>query len=153
MALAGLTAWLALGAGGRAWAWSSPNEALDEFLRYELNGGRLTGEHWNDYVTKYIHAPAGYNEPGWDEVTVVETYKVGRMQCESVSKCRAAVTFVLAPTPALSNASRHAAEHPQGGTEETSYELRRTDDGWRVEPSFGAPRIYLSVYRKRVLSK
>lgn len=111
-----------------AQAAPSPGEALDEFLRLELNGGRLEA------------APAP------SRVTVVETYKLGRVQCDSVSHCRAPVRFVLAPLQGAAG----AADHPGGGSEDVSYDIERGDDGWRVTPDGSAPRIYFSVYRKRV---
>ncbi len=77
-----------------AWAWQSPEETIIQFLKYELDGGRLRGDknHWEAYISKYIAAPEGYDEAGFDMVTVVKSYTISPIQCQP-SECSAVISL------------------------------------------------------------
>lgn len=130
----------------QAQAWETPSQAIAEFLKFELNGGRLTGEHWQEYTTQYVAAPAGYDEPGWDEATVVASAKVTGIRCAAQAKCSAQVRFVLHPTKNLGDTS--VVPHEKGGNMLKKYLVVKTEGTWRIEPSFGAPIISIDAYNK-----
>lgn len=130
----------------QAYAWDSPAQAVSEFLKFELNGGRLTGERWREYTSKYIAAPAGYDEPGWDEATVVRSAKVGSLSCVSEARCSAHVTFVLYPTKDLRSPS--VVPHKKGGNMVKQYTTVRSEGSWLLEPSFGSPIVSIEAYTK-----
>jgi len=129
-----------------ALAWNSPKEAIDRFLSFELNGGRLTSLNWKTYTEKYIAAPPDYDEPGWDQVTVVTSWKTSSPRCTSRSRCTIDVSFTLLPTADLNDSNVIA--HPDGGTETLTYKLVKHRKDWRIEPEMPAPRILDTHYRK-----
>lgn len=129
---------------GHTLAWDTPDRALSEFLKFELNGGRLTGANWTTYVSRYIAAPKNYDEPGWDEVTVVAGYRIRAKQCSSASRCIALVEFSLFPTAGLDDPN--VVAHRNGGREEIKYSLVQQGSAWLLEPNFGAPHVMLTTY-------
>ena len=129
-------------------AWETPREAISEFLKFELGGGRLSSDGWKIYISKYIDAPEGYMEPGWDMVTVATEYKIKTVECSSPTTCIATVDFTLYPTENLK--SPHVIEHKRGGKEQLKYELINKNKGWLIQPSMGAPIISLETYHKHM---
>lgn len=127
-------------------AWDSPHEAIDQFLIYELYGGRLTGWSWKTYTTKYITAPANYEEPGWDEVTIVKSWKISGPVCSSKSRCTVRVIFSLLPTSGLNDPN--VVPHDNGGEEVLSFNLERNRRGWFVAPEIQSPRVLETTYRR-----
>jgi hypothetical protein len=122
-----------------AMAWETPEKAISEFLKFELDGGRLSSDGWQDYTSKYIYAPEDYDEPGWDAVTVVVSYAISSINCSGTSNCEAEVIFDLFPTSNLPNAQ--VVQHAHGGKEVIRYPLVCKDKSWRLEPSLGIPIV------------
>jgi len=137
---------LCLVACNPAFAWHSPKEAIEHFLSFELNGGRLSSTNWKAYTEKYIAAPPDYDEPGWDQVAVVTSWKTSNPRCTSQNRCTVEVRFTLLPTAELNDPSVIA--HPAGGTETLTYKIVRHRKDWRIEPEMPAPRILDTHYRK-----
>lgn len=129
-----------------ALAWNSPQQAIERFLSFELNGGRLTSANWKTYTEKYIAAPPDYDEPGWDQVTVVTSWKASNPRCTSKSRCTIEIRFTLLPTAELNDPGVTA--HPDGGTEMLTYKLVEHKKDWRIKPEMSAPRILDTSYRK-----
>ncbi len=129
-----------------AWAWPSPAEAINQFLSFELSGGRLTGDKWNIYTTKYLAAPSNYEEPGWDEVTIVKSWSVSQPTCSSPRHCSVNVTFDLLPTSGINDPN--VVPHAKGGTESLQFNLVKNKRGWFVAPEMFAPRVLEAEYRK-----
>ena len=139
---------LAMASAPHAYAWDSPAQAISEFLKFELKGGRLTGERWREYTSKYIAAPADYDEPGWDEVTVIRSAKVGSLSCVSEARCSANVWFILYPTKDLRGPS--FVPHKRGGNMKKHYTAVKSDGSWLIEPSFGSPIVSIEAYIKHM---
>lgn len=127
-----------------AYGWETPSKAISEFLIFETDGGRLTSETYGQYFKMYIAAPKDYDEPGWDEVTVVEDYKLLDVKCLSSKRCEAKVEFVLTPTKKLQVLG--IVEHPNGTKEEKTYVIVKRGNSWLLEPGFGSPIITLKTY-------
>jgi len=135
-------------------AWETPLQAISEYLKFELSGGRLASEKWKIYISKYIDAPEGYAEPGWDMITVVNNYKIGEINCTSSTTCAANVSFSLYPTEKLNNPS--VLEHKQGGNLAAKYYLVKKGKEWLVQPGApgalgeGAPVASIETYHRHM---
>lgn len=124
-------------------AWDTPQQAIDRYLAFELDGGRL--QAWP--FARYIVAPAGYDEPGWDVVHAVRNARRRRLHCEG-ERCSVEVVFDYAATDALP-AEWQVAAHPRGGRERLTYTLQHQPGphGWRVVSVLGPPRVSMRVLR------
>lgn len=129
-----------------AFAWEIPSSAIAEFLVFELDGGRISGDRWIEYTTKYIAAPEGYDEPGWDEVTVVKNHRVLRIECPSPTRCKANVEFTLFPTANLQGP--YVVPHPNGGKQVKIYLIVKQGNSWVIEPDLGSPIISIQTYNR-----
>jgi hypothetical protein len=116
-----------------AHAWPTAREAVEQFLAFELGGGRLRA--WP--FQQYFAVPADYDEPGWDAVSVVRSHKMKPLQCKP-SRCTAEVSFTYAPLSA----------RPTGGREVVRYVAVQVDGEWLIEPN-GNPRISEAEYIRR----
>ncbi|MBN6151338.1 hypothetical protein JR065_13395 [Xanthomonas sp. AmX2] len=124
-----------------AWAWDTPEQAIDAYLAFELGGGRL--QAWP--FARYIVAPRGYDEPGWDVLHAVRGWQRGAVRCSAVARCEVVVLFEYADTLALP-ASWQLMPHPHGGSERLRYTLQRQPaHGWRVAATLGPPRVKMAV--------
>lgn len=128
-----------------ALAWPTPEVALDEFIAFELNGGRLNSDNYDDYAGKYAHLAEDHEEAGWDSVIVVKNSEVQNLEC-SADRCTANVLFELHPTADL--AGPPYIEHDKGGTETFQYVLENRDGDWRVVAPDDYPRISISTYEQ-----
>jgi hypothetical protein len=126
-------------------AWDTPSQVLDAFLQYELDGGRLDSDGWKTYVARYAAVPPGYDESGWDRVTLVESYTVAKPKC-SDAHCTAVVRFKLLPTKGL--ADQQLNQFPKGGVETVVFKVVKTNDGWRIRPFNTWPHIRLATLRR-----
>jgi hypothetical protein len=125
-----------------AQAWPTPKRAIDEWLSFELSGGRLQG--W--VFSRYFNAPANYDEPGWDMVHAVRSAKAENMQCASQS-CTAKLVFVYEPTKPLK--AEALFEHPTGGSEAISVKLTKVQNEWLLEPITHAPCVAVNELKRR----
>ena len=125
-----------------ALAWDTPEQAIDAYLAFELDGGRL--QAWP--FARYIVAPRGYDEPGWDVLHAVRGWQRGAVRCDDPARCEVVVLFEYADTLALP-AAWQLMPHPHGGSERVRYALQRqpAPDGWRVASTLGPPRVRLKV--------
>jgi hypothetical protein len=135
---------IAITACSSAFGWQTPREAIDQFLAYELDGGRLIGWNWHTYTTKYIAAPLNYEEPGWDEITLVKSWAVSPPVCSSKNSCIAQIRLSLAPTVGLNDPN--VVPHYAGGEEVLSFNLVRNRRGWFVAPEMPSPRVLEATY-------
>jgi len=125
-----------------AGAWSTPRDAIQNFLAFEVSGGRL--KSWP--FGKYLAVREGeYDEPGWDVVTLVEGYKIQRISCSAAS-CIARVNFRFVPTKTLT--FNDIYPHPDGGTEVVEYKIIQSNGEWLLEPNVAAPKVYLRTYQR-----
>jgi hypothetical protein len=125
-----------------AHAWSSPREAIEQFLRFDTAGGRMSA--WP--FQKYLAVPDDYDEPGWDMVDVVKSWRIESLRCDD-HRCSAHVSFVHAPTAAAKD--DQIASHPDGGVDAVEFVAVRVAGEWLLESSNGMPRISLDVYRRK----
>lgn len=128
-----------------AFAWDSPTTAVEEFVKFDLQGGRLNSEQWSTYIDQYVYAPKEYDEPGWDMATIVTTYRIGKPACEN-NLCRIKVKYTLLPTKNLHDTS--ITRHERGGTETLEFRVRNTAGNWKIEPRGEHPRISIETYQK-----
>lgn len=125
----------ALGAALSAQAAApTPQAAVEQFLKFELEGGRL--QSWP--FQHYLAVAPGYDEPGWDQVHVVESWKAGPARCEA-GRCKVTVSFSYTATEKLG--AEQVIPHPGGGTEQVEYVAVERGGQWLLESSNGAPRI------------
>jgi hypothetical protein len=127
-----------------AHAWPTPQAAVEEFLKFEQDGGRL--QAWPH--ANYLAVAANYEEPGWDEIHVIKSYQVGAPRCEG-ERCKVSVAFVYEPTAALG--LQQVVARPNGGTESLDYVAVQKGGTWLLESSNGAPRVTPAAI-KRMLS-
>jgi len=124
-----------------AHAWPSPRQAVDQFLRFDLAGGRL--QSWP--FRKYLDADAGYDEPGWDMIHVVRNYRIASIRCRK-GVCRAAVVFAY---PDIALASERIHPHAAGGSETVVFTVVKANGNWLLAGSEGAPRISQAEFERR----
>lgn len=136
-----LTTLAALCVAFSAHAAPTPEAALQQFLQFELDGGRL--QAWP--YQRYLAVPAGYEEPGWDTVHVVQGYQAGAPRC-AAARCTLTVTFAYAPTASLG--AEQVVAHPEGGSEQVEYVAVQQDGQWLLASSNGTPRVSLAVLKK-----
>ncbi|HEY1059266.1 MAG TPA: hypothetical protein VGE55_11110 [Limnobacter sp.] len=129
----------------QAFAWDSPKTAVEEFVKLDLLGGRLSSEQWSTYIDQYVYAPKEYDEPGWDMATIVTAYRIGKPACEN-NLCRVKVKYTLFPTKNLHDTS--IARHERGGRETLEFRVRNTAGNWKIEPQGEHPRISIETYHK-----
>ncbi len=120
--------------------WETPDEALSQYLAFELAGGRLSS--WN--FNKYLAVSKDYDEPGWDRITLVKSYKVTPMSCKH-NVCSSVVTFVLAPTVGISDPQ--VVSNPKGGVERITFVAIHGTNGWLLKPNAGFPHILEVTYK------
>lgn len=126
-------------------AWETPREAVDEFLKFELDGGRL--QSWP--FDKYLDVVAEYDEPGWDSVHVIRKAEVVEFGCSS-ERCTARVRFDFEPTSTFT--SERALPHPDGGSETVEFGVTHSGNEWRLESSGDYPRVKLDALIARGLA-
>lgn len=129
-----------------AHAWPSPRAAVEHFLQFELDGGRLAA--WP--FEKYLAVPKDYEEPGWDEFHVVQSWKIDSPQC-SDHRCNVRVTFAYVPTAKLAGAQ--AVPHLDGGKETVNFVATQVTGSWLLESSMAAPRISLATFKREHLGQ
>lgn len=133
---------LTLTLSGAAQAWPTPRAAIEEFLKFELAGGRL--DAWD--FAKYLAVDPGYDEPGWDMVHLVRSGVVKSVRCEK-TECTGEVLFTFEPTTGFKNAQ--VAPHPRGGNELVSYRLVFRAGQWLLAASQGMPKVSLAGFKRR----
>lgn len=125
-----------------ALAWPSPREAIEEFLKFELAGGRL--QAWQ--FKRYLAVEDDYDEPGWDVVHVIQRAEVLSLAC-GPSKCTAKVEFTYAPTESFT--SLGIVPHAKGGSETIEYTIVRAGREWLLQSSVDCPHVsYLELKRR-----
>ncbi len=101
-------------------AEATPQAAVDQFLKFELEGGRL-------------HA-----ESGFDQVHLVDAWKADAPRCEG-ARCKVTVTFTYTPTAGLD--LEQAVPHPKGGTAQAEYVVQQQGGQWQVETGKDTPHV------------
>jgi hypothetical protein len=128
------------------YAWETPKEALEQYLQFELNGGRLSSDSFADYQNKYTHFPSDdYEEGGWDSVIVVSDVTIDQINCEANS-CRAGLTFTRVPTDDLSGP--RVVEEELDGPDSIEVVVENRAGDWRIQPIDNYPRISLETYER-----
>ncbi len=103
-------------------AETTPQAALDQFLQFELDGGRLKND------------TEGY----YEQVHLVDASKTEALNCEG-ARCKAIVTFTYTPTASLD--MEQAVPHPKGGTSQVEYVLLQKGGQWQVETGKDTPHV------------
>ena len=103
-------------------AESTPQAALDQFLKFELDAGRLHSD------------TEGY----YEQVHLVDAVKTDALNCEG-ARCKAIVTFTYTPTAGLD--MEQAVPHPKGGNSQVEYVLQQKGGQWQVEMGKDTPHV------------
>jgi hypothetical protein len=123
-------------------AWDTPRKAIDEFLKFELEGGRL--ESWP--FKKYLAVGADYDEPGWDEIELIQEAKVLPLACDE-ARCQAPVEFTFTPTGGKN--LQQVTPHLSGGKETVTYVVVQRKGQWLLASSNGKPRVSYTAFKRR----
>jgi hypothetical protein len=132
-------------------AESTSDLALKALIEFDLSGGRLSSLNWDTYTKELMtDVPEGYDEPGWDMVTLVDSYRVTQKECEK-DICTYEVTYNLYPTINLS--SYMVIEHPTGGVKKIKYTVIKRKNLWKVKAPQSAaetvsPHISFETFQK-----
>jgi hypothetical protein len=103
-------------------AEATPQAALDQFLKFELDGGRLHND------------TEGY----YEQVHLVDSWKTDAVNCEG-ARCKATVTFTYTPTSGLD--MEQAVPHPKGGSAQVDYIVLQKGGQWQVEVGKDTPHV------------
>jgi hypothetical protein len=103
-------------------AESTPQAALDQFLKFELDGGRLHND------------TEGY----YEQVHLVDASKTEALTCDG-TRCKAIVTYTYAPTAGLD--MEQAVPHPKGGSAQVEYIVQQKGGQWQVETGKDTPHV------------
>lgn len=123
-------------------AWETPRQALNEFLQFELEGGRL--ESWP--FKKYLAVGPDYDEPGWDEIELIQDVKVLPLTCDK-TQCKAPVEITLTATGGEN--FQQVTPHPNGGKETVTYVVVLRKGQWLLASSNGKPRVSYAAFKRR----
>lgn len=130
---------------GAAAAWPTPEVALDEFLKFELNGGRLSSDSYAQYEARYAHLPEDHEEGGWDSVAVIESLKAGALTCDT-SSCAVDITLNLAAGSSLDGPP--FINDDAASVDTLALRILNKDGDWRVVAPDTTPMISLETYRQ-----
>lgn len=125
-------------------AWDSPKQAVQKYLDFDAKGGRLSGWEFG----KYLDAPANYEEPGWDTITLIKSYEIGVLKCQPNS-CDVQVTYTLLPTNTLED--QQLESHPQGGQKQLDIQVVKVGKQWLLKP-FDAGNPHMPHVARQVLT-
>lgn len=125
-----------------AHAWETPQQAVSEFLKFELGGGRL--QAWP--IEKYLSVGPDYDEPGWDLVHLIQEAAVLTTSCAK-DTCATKVKFLFVPTAPLK--LNQVVSHPDGGSEVIEYTTVRKDGSWFLKSSNGIPKVSYAEFQRR----
>jgi|GEM_PF-1493932 len=103
-------------------AESTPQAALDQFLKFELDGGRLHND------------TEGY----YEQVHLVDASKTEALNCDG-ARCKATVTYTYTATASLD--LEQAVPHPKGGTAQVEYIVLQKGGQWQVETGKDTPHV------------
>jgi len=108
---------------------ATPQAALDQFLKFELDGGRLHND------------AEGY----FEQVHLVDAWKTDALSCEGV-RCKAIVTYTYTPTATLD--MEQAVPHPKGGSAQLEYVVQQKEGQWQVESGKDTPHVLRTAMEK-----
>lgn len=100
----------------------TPQAALDQFLKFELDGGRLHND------------TEGY----YEQVHLVDASKTEALNCEG-ARCKAIVTYTYTATAGLD--MEQAVPHPKGGSAQVEYIVLQKGGQWQVETGKDTPHV------------
>lgn len=121
-------------------AWPDARQALDEFLKFELNGGRLSS--WD--FKKYLVVDKEFEEPGWDEIHLVQKHHVVEFTCKS-EQCLGRVEVVFEPTRKY--VGEQLVPHPKGGHALLRYHIVKSGKQWLLTHPGGQPLVSTAAYQ------
>ncbi len=103
-----------------------------EFLNLDANGGRLHKWFGGSFVDRW------QDEPGWDEITVIDGYDLTGCVCARKS-CTIAVTYALSSSVVAQPATAKFAQQ-----EIQQFELVSRVAGWRIK-ELSQPHVYRHI--------
>lgn len=127
-----------------AHAWKSPQQAVDEFLKFELEGGRM---QWPYAGEKYLISPPADESVGKKTVALVKEYKIMSFICQGVF-CEVKVKFWFASNKAIKNGTHPVESHADGDNKLVAYRVHRVNNSWLVENDLGTPLVYEDVLKR-----
>lgn len=128
-----------------ALAWETPTQALQQFLEADAQGMRLqSGMDFDKFYHLDASLAADYDEPGWDSITLIDSYTFTPLQCKA-HVCSTKVTFRLTPTATVDDASISA--HPTGGSKHMAFTIKKHQNQWRIVPTEQEPHVRFDTYQ------
>ena len=109
-------------------AWDSPQQAVSEFLAYELGGGRLHSDE--DAYARYMHAAPDHDGIGFDTVLLSDAHSVGKLRCKA-DRCEVTVHFQLPGVPEQDDFP--LANKKRASSRSVSYSVLNRDGDWRID--------------------
>lgn len=135
-----------------AHAWKSPQQAVDEFLKFELDGGRMQPNYAGE---KYLISPPAEEVNGKKStektIALVKEYKVMAFLCAGKA-CTVKVKFWFAPSKAIKNGTQTIEAHAEGDSRLVSYTVRRIDNSWLIENDLGIPLVSEDTFKRTTQS-
>jgi hypothetical protein len=139
--------WLALAlalASPYAHAWKSPQQALEEFLKFELEGGRIQSPY---SAEKYLISPPADEPTGKRTIALVKDHRVMSFFCHG-KQCDVKVKFSFVPTKNTKSGTQPLEQHTEGDSKLVDYVVRRVNNSWLVEGTLGTPFVSEDTFKR-----
>ncbi len=128
-----------------AHAWKSPQKAVDEFLKFELEGGRMQSPYAGE---KYLVSPPTNEAAGKKTIALVKEYKIMSFNCKG-KDCEVRVKFWFTPNKNAKNGSQPLEQHVEGDSTLITYTVHRMENNsWLVENDLGTPMVAEETIKK-----
>lgn len=109
-------------------AWETPLQAVEQFVAWELGGGRLHSDA--EGMQQHLHLEPDYEGIGADTVLLSSGHRLGKPRCHG-SSCTVVVNYQL---PALTGEEElPLGNGPRARNERVSYRILAVDGDWRID--------------------
>ena len=109
-------------------AWETPQQAVEQFVAWELGGGRLHSDA--EGTDLHVHLEPDYDGMGADTVLLSSGHSVGKLRCQQAS-CSVVVSYQL---PALTgDEALPLGNGTRASSERVSYRVIAVEGDWRLD--------------------
>lgn len=127
-----------------AHAWKSPQKAVDEFLKFELEGGRM---QWPYPGEKYLISPPANETTGKKTIALVKDYKIISFVCQG-KFCEVHVRFSFIPNKTTKSGAQPLEVHAEGDSKMVTYRVHRLENSWLIENNLDTPMVYEDALKR-----